>query len=89
MFRFLRGHCHEYGLLADYCDVAMYKPHSLFSADSEIPPFEIMAYYDDVEVCNPLGCCAKRHKLGMTCLTRRSLEHCTSYADGAWLNELG
>ena len=43
MFRILRGHCSEYGLLADYCDVAMYKPHSLFSADSEIPPFEIMA----------------------------------------------
>lgn len=63
----LRGHCRQDGLLADYCDGAMYKTHSLFSVGSEIPPLEIMAYYDDVEVCNPLGSRAKKHKLGMKC----------------------
>lgn len=26
---------------------------------------EILAYYDDVEVCNPLGYRAKKHKLGV------------------------
>ena len=25
----------------------------------------------------------------ITCITRRSVEHCTPHADGAWLNELG
>ena len=63
----MRGHSRTDGLLADYCDDAMYKAHSLFSAYSENPPLEIMAYYDDVEVCNPLGSHAKKHKLGTKC----------------------
>ena len=34
------------------------------ASDSEIPPLEIIAYYDDVEMCNPIGSRAKKHKLG-------------------------
>ena len=60
----LRGYSRTDGLLANYCDGAMYKAHSLFSAYSENPPLQIMAYYDDVEVCNPLGSHANKHKLG-------------------------
>ena len=61
----LRGYSRDDGRLADYCDGTVYKSHGLFSAsDSEIPPLEIMAYYDDVEMCNPIGSRAKKHKLG-------------------------
>ena len=28
-------------------------------------------------------------KNAIKCATRRSVEHCTPHADGAWLNELG
>ena len=28
-------------------------------------------------------------EIGSTVKTRRSVEHCTPHADGAWLNELG
>ena len=43
--------------------MALYKSHDLFST---VPSsLEILAYYDDVEVCNPLGSRAKKHKLGV------------------------
>ncbi len=42
----------------------MYKTNPLITDNACIPPLEIMAYYDDVEVCNPLGLHAKKHKLG-------------------------
>ena len=61
----LRGHCNKNGLLSDYCDGALYKSHSLYSANTQNPALEVTAYYDDVEVCNPLGSRAKKHKLGM------------------------
>ncbi len=58
----LRGHKRNDGLLADYCDGSSYRSHPLFSRCPEA--LQIMAYYDDVEVCNPLGSKAKKHKLG-------------------------
>ena len=60
----LRGHKHENGLLSDYCDGSVYKSHPLFSLSSCLS-LELLVYYDDVEVCNPLGSRAKKHKLGM------------------------
>ncbi len=60
----LRGHGRDDGLLGDFCDGDMYKTNPLFTDNACIPPLEIMAYYDDVEVCNPLGSHAKKHKLG-------------------------
>ena len=50
------------GLLSDYCDGSAYGTHPLFS--QTFPSLEIMLYYDDVEVCNPLGSRTKTHKLG-------------------------
>ena len=41
----------------------MYKSHPLFSSSSCLS-LEVLLYYDDVEVCNPLGSRAKKHKLG-------------------------
>lgn len=58
----LRGHQRQDSLLGDYCDGAYYKSHPLFSKDSSA--LQVFIYYDDVEVCNPLGSRAKKHKLG-------------------------
>ena len=55
----LRGHRNDCGLLNDFCDGSTYSKHPLFSVT-----LEIMIYYDDVEVCNPLGSRSKKHKLG-------------------------
>ncbi len=46
----------------DYCDGFVYRSHPLFSDCPEA--LQIMACYDDVEVCNPLGLKANKHKLG-------------------------
>lgn len=40
----------------------VFQTHPLFSKDPS--GLQIMLYYDDVEVCNPLGSKAKIHKLG-------------------------
>ena len=53
----MRGHTRMDGLLGDYCDGSDFKQHLLFS--------QILLYYDEVEVCNPLGSKVKLHKLGM------------------------
>ena len=59
----LCGHHRRDELLSDYCDGTIYQSHDLFST---VPSsLEILAYYDDVEVCNPLGSRAKKHKLGV------------------------
>lgn len=62
----LRGHACSDGLLSDYCDGNAYKIHPLFAQTSH--SLELILYYDDVEVCNPLGSRAKTHKLGNICV---------------------
>lgn len=59
----MNGHTSEGGVLADYCDGDAFKSHPLFSVHKNA--LQINFYYDDVEVCNPLGSKAKIHKLGM------------------------
>ena len=58
----MTGHTSELGTLEDYCDGKAFKSHPLFSSNQQ--SFQINLYYDDVEVCNPLGSKAKIHKLG-------------------------
>ena len=55
------GHTRQDGLLSDYCDGSAYKSHPLFSQIHH--SLELILYYDDVEICNPLGSKAKNHKL--------------------------
>ena len=52
----------EEGLLGDYCDGSVFRYHPLFSIDPTA--LQIMLYYDDVEVVNPIGSRTKIHKLG-------------------------
>ena len=48
--------------MGDYCDSPAFKSHPLFSKDPSA--LQIMIYYDDVEVTNPLGSKTKTHKIG-------------------------
>ena len=47
----------------DFCDGAVFKQHPLFSTDSKA--LQIIAYYDDLEIVNPLGAYVKKHKVGI------------------------
>lgn len=62
IIKILRGHRLHDGLLGDYCDGSTFSNHPLFGTDPTA--LQIFLYYDDVEVCNPLGSRAKKHKLG-------------------------
>ena len=53
--------------LRDFCDGELFKTHPLFSTD--LFALQIIAYFDELEVCNPLGTHIKRHKLGIVFFT--------------------
>lgn len=60
-------HIRNDDLLGDFCDGSLYKNHSLFSsaADGDGTLYlQIVMYYDDIEVNNPLGSRRGKHKLG-------------------------
>ena len=48
--------------LNDFCDGLYFKSHPLFSCDPHA--LQIVGYFDDLEVVNPLGSYIKKHKLG-------------------------
>lgn len=48
-------------LLIDMRDGTVYKCHPVFSQNHNA--LQIIAYYDEIELCNPLGSHAKLHKL--------------------------
>ena len=50
--------------MGDYCDGLLFKSHPLFSAHRN--SLQLIIYYDEVEVCNPLGSRSGVHKLGMS-----------------------
>ena len=54
-------------MIEDFCDGTMVANHPLFSQDPYA--LQIIAYYDEVEICNPLGSHIKRHKLGIVFYT--------------------
>lgn len=62
----MRGHRRSDGLLGDYCDGSLYQSHALFS--TETVSLQLMIYYDELELCNPLGSKAKLHKVGESCI---------------------
>ena len=69
----MKGHKRNDSFCGDFCDSLTYKTHPLFSNDQN--SLEIMVYYDDLEICNPIGSRATKHKLGrfgcssLKCLT--------------------
>ena len=55
------------GKMEDYCDGARFRSHPLFSEDPHA--LQIIAHYDEIELCNPLGSHVKRHKVGVLSYT--------------------
>ena len=49
-------------LLGDVCDSSFFKDHPLFGVDPLA--LQLFTYFDEVEVCNPLGHARGVHKLG-------------------------
>ena len=49
--------------LGDYCDGSLYKSHPFYQQD-QIHSLQLVVYFDEVEVCNPLGAQRGIHKLG-------------------------
>ena len=49
-------------ILCDLCDGDQYKTHPLFSVQKD--DLQLLVYYDDVELYNPLGSSRTKHKLG-------------------------
>ena len=49
--------------MTDYCDGRNCQNHPLFSVQKD--SLQLLFYYDDVEICNPLGSKRTIHKLGM------------------------
>ena len=49
-------------VLGDFCDGSFFQNHPLFSVD--VHALQIVAYYDELEIVNPLGSFVKKHKLG-------------------------
>lgn len=47
----------------DYCDGAAFASHPLYSVKKNA--LQIFFYYDELEICNPLGSKTKVHRLGM------------------------
>lgn len=55
------------GFIEDICDGSIFHTHPLFSTQPNA--LQILAYYDEVEMCNPLGSHIKKHKLGVVFYT--------------------
>jgi len=60
ILQILSSHASTDGFLRDICDGEQGR-ESPFSEQSFL---QILAYWDEVEVCNPLGSRVKKHKLG-------------------------
>jgi hypothetical protein len=56
------GHKDIPAFLSDYCDGQQFHKHPLLN--SRTPCFQIILYYDELEICNPLGSRRKKHKVG-------------------------
>ena len=57
------SHKRNDGFLSDFCDTEHFKNHPLFGVDPYA--LQLLLYFDELEVCNPLGSRANKHKLGM------------------------
>ena len=49
-------------LLQDFCHGNIYKSHPLFSTDNQA--LQIIAYFDELEIANPIGSYVAKHELG-------------------------
>lgn len=59
--------------MKDYCDGENFKSHPLFSVQRRV--FQLFLYYDDLEICNPLGSKRGVQKIGMATLQFNGILH--------------
>ena len=57
------GHSDEVGYMSDFCDGTCFKENQLFAMHKDA--IQVILYYDELEICNPLGSKRTKHKLGM------------------------
>ena len=57
------GHKTTSDLMEDFCDGKVFAAHPLFFL--HLNALQVFFYFDELEVCNPLGSKTKLHKLGM------------------------
>ena len=50
------------GILRDLCGGELIATHPIFAGNKRA--LQVIAYYDDVELANPIGYKAKKHKVG-------------------------
>lgn len=58
----LNPHSSDGNELADFCDGSIFKEHPMFGSDPYA--LQIIGYYDELEVVNPIGSYVSKHKLG-------------------------
>ena len=58
---------HKDGRIEDFCDGTRFNRHPLFSQNPNA--LQIVAHYDELEVCNPLGSHVKSNKVGVVSYT--------------------
>lgn len=58
----LNPHPADGNKLSDFCDGSIFKLHPLFGTDPNA--LQIIGYYDELEVVNPIGSYVSKHKLG-------------------------
>ena len=57
-----KGHQSDSHIKEDFCDGKAFSQHPLFSVHKDA--LQLLFYFDELEVCNPLGSKTKVHKLG-------------------------
>ena len=62
---------HESGVYRDFNDGSIYNNHPVLREHPDA--LQIVGYYDELEVCNPLGSNVKKHKLGLIFFTLTNL----------------
>ena len=58
----LRYHVRSDGVLGDFCDGEMCRTNPYLEQHPDA--LQLVGYYDEIEVCNPLGSHSGVHKLG-------------------------
>lgn len=62
LLKVLRSHVRSDGVLGDFCDGKMCRTHPYLKQHPDA--LQLVGYYDEIEVCNPLGSHSGVHKLG-------------------------
>ena len=70
----LRSADHQDNLMYDLSDGCMFKKHAFFKSNPN--GLQVIAYYDEVETCNPLGSSSGKFKLGCVFFTLGNIHQC-------------